>query len=348
MGSAERARQLVMAHGWNSTAYQILNPGMLHWFNAAGTAVIGYQRRGHYLLAAGAPVCPANLLPAVAGEFETFAREQRCRVCYVCAGDRLREAFEGSPEYSVVALGAQPVWRPGEWNEMILSHASLRSQILRARNKGVAVSEMNPRLAAADPDLAAILKDWLAHRQLPPLHFLVEPEVLNGEVEDRVVLVARRNGTPVAYLVASPIAARNGYLIQEIARSPHSPNGTSELLIDAAMRRFAAENRAYVTLGLVALARNVFHDSPLWLRGLMYFASAHANRFYNFRGLEYFRTKMHPGSWENIYLISRERRFSFRTLYAVGGAFSGISPIRAVGLGIAKAARQELLGAITL
>ena len=79
----------------------------------------------------------------------------------------------------------------------------------------------------------------------------------------------------------------------------------------------------------------------------MYFARAHANRFYNFRGLEYFRTKMQPTAWETIYLISREHRFSLRTLYAVGrGAFSGrfrrFAP--QVGLGIAKAAREEILG----
>jgi phosphatidylglycerol lysyltransferase len=262
----------------------------------------------------------------------------------VCAGERLREFFKESREHSVVALGAQPVWNPGEWNPMIRRHASLRAQLQRARNKGVTVSERDPYEAAADPRLAAVLEDWLAHRRLPPLHFLVEPEVLRGEVEDRVVFAAEWRGRTVAYLVASPVAARNGYLIEEIARCRQAPNGTSELLIDAAMRHFAAGNREYVTLGLVALAHNVFRKSPLWLRSLMYFARAHANRFYNFRGLEYFRTKMHPAEWETIYLISRERRFSFRTLYAVGGAFSGISPIRAVGLGIAKAAREELLG----
>ena len=30
-----RARALVLAHGWNATAYQILNPGSLHWFAAS-------------------------------------------------------------------------------------------------------------------------------------------------------------------------------------------------------------------------------------------------------------------------------------------------------------------------
>ena len=27
-----RARDLVMTHGWNATAYQIVNPGIDHWF----------------------------------------------------------------------------------------------------------------------------------------------------------------------------------------------------------------------------------------------------------------------------------------------------------------------------
>jgi phosphatidylglycerol lysyltransferase len=337
-----QARELVMAYGWNATAYQILNPGISHWFNYDGTAVVGYLRRGDYLLAAGAPVCAPEQLREVTREFEEFADEQNYRVCYVCAGDRLRDSFSHSTEHSAVALGAQPVWNPGDWDSIISGHASLRAQLLRARNKGVTVAEMDAHTAASDPQLSDVLKDWLADRALPPLHFLVEPEVLQGEVEDRVVIVARHRGKVAAYLVASPIAARNGYLIEEIARTRHAPNGTNELLIDAAMRRFAAENREYVTLGLVALARNVFHESPLWLRSLMYFARAHANRFYNFRGLEYFRAKMHPSHWESIYLISRERHFSFRTLYAVGGAFSGISPIRAVGLGIVKAARQEI------
>ena len=70
---------------------------------------------------------------------------------------------------------------------------------------------------------------------------------------------------------------------------------------------------------------------------------AHANRFYNFRGLEQFRLKMEPDLWEPVYAISNEKRFSLRTLYDIGAAFSGISPLQAIGIGIARAVRQELL-----
>lgn len=108
------------------------------------------------------------------------------------------------------------------------------------------------------------------------------------------------------------------------------------------MRRFAREGRAYATMGLVALARNSFLTNPWWLRTLMRLARAHANRFYNFRGLEHFRAKMHPARWEKVWFISNEERFSPRALYAVGAAFSGISPMLAIGMAVIKGAAQEI------
>ncbi|MFP5356370.1 MAG: hypothetical protein ACLGIK_14675 [Gemmatimonadota bacterium] len=36
------ARTLVLRHGWNAVAYQILNPGMRRWFSQDGDAVAGY------------------------------------------------------------------------------------------------------------------------------------------------------------------------------------------------------------------------------------------------------------------------------------------------------------------
>jgi len=331
-----------MEHGCNATAYQILNPGINHRFNAHGDAVVGYVCRGRWLLAAGEPVCSrGNLAEAVAG-FEAFARGRNCSVCYVCASKPIRQLLGGSPAHSVVTIGAQPVWNPAEWTQIVRSRRSLRAQLSRSLNKGVLIDSLKPEEGRLSGEIRRTLLEWLQTRRLPPMHFLVEPEVLSGMVDDRLLLVARRENRIIAFLVASPVTARNGFLIEELARSPQAPNGTSELLIDAAMNRFAEAGCTYATMGLVALANGTTGGNPRWLRGLMYVARAHANRFYNFRGLERFRAKMHPAAWERLYAISNERRFSPRALYAVGGAFSGISPVRAIGLAILKGAREEL------
>jgi phosphatidylglycerol lysyltransferase len=342
---AVKARELVMEYGCNATAYQILNPGISHWFNARGDAVVGYVSRGAWLLAAGEPVCSRRALPEAITDFEAFAQSRNRRVCYVCAAEPMRDLLAASSAHSVVTIGAQPVWNPAEWPQIVRSRRSLRAQLSRAMNKGVCVECVAPADAVRGTDNGEIrttLLEWLQSRRLPPMRFLVEPEVLSGVVEDRLLFLARCRGRIVAFLVASPVTGRNGFLIDELARSPRAPNGTSELLIDAAMHRFTQAGCTYATMGLVALAKGTTGENPLWLRGLMYMARAHANRFYNFRGLERFRAKMQPASCEKLYAISNEKRFSPQALYAICGAFSGISPVRAIGLAVVKGVREEL------
>lgn len=339
---ATRARDLVMTWGRNATAYQILNPGIDHWYSSQTDAVTGYVTRGNWVLVAGEPICEPARLREVTMEFEAFARGHGRRVCYVLAAEGLRQTLADSLHHSAIAIGAQPVWIPTEWLDNMHNRKSFRAQLHRSLNKAVEVKEEEPADAHGDAGIRHVLAEWLSSRHLPPMHFLVEPDVLSGVVRDRLLFVARRRGEVQAFLVASPVVGYNGYLIEEIARSPHAPNGTTELLIDRAMQRFAELGCDYATMGLVALASGTTAMNPFWLRTLMSVARAHANRFYNFRGLEAFRAKMYPRAWERLYAISNERAFSPLALYAMGGAFSGISPMRAIGLAAVKGVREEL------
>src|SRR5580704_921245 len=108
----ERARDLVLAHGWNATVYQTLNRGIDHWFAADGDAFVGYVDRAGVRVVAGAPVCAEARLPAVVAEFEHDAAAAGRRVCYFAAGDRLEIVRRAMPPNAEVVLGAQPVWRP--------------------------------------------------------------------------------------------------------------------------------------------------------------------------------------------------------------------------------------------
>ncbi|MEO6907933.1 MAG: hypothetical protein ABI210_08590 [Abditibacteriaceae bacterium] len=66
--SVQRARQLVLEHGWNATLYQIVNPGITHWFSQRGDALIGYVRKNGVRVVAGSPVCAKEHLSEVVGE----------------------------------------------------------------------------------------------------------------------------------------------------------------------------------------------------------------------------------------------------------------------------------------
>jgi phosphatidylglycerol lysyltransferase len=332
-----------MRYGWNATAYQILNPGIVHWFSEGGDAVVGYVRSGHVLVVAGAPVCSRERIAEVAAEFESFAHSVGDKVCYFGAGERLESIYRSDGGHSIVGLGAQPSWDPRGWPAIVARKASLRAQLNRARNKGVAVSLWPPARAAGAPELRERLAEWLETRRLPTLHFLVEPETLD-HLTDRRIFVAERDGRVVGFLVASPVPARNGWLIEQIIRGHGAPNGTAELLIDRAMRSLAGEGASYITLGLAPLSRHSSYDrlpNPLWLRAALRWVRAHGRRFYNFEGLDAFKSKFEPPRWEEITAISYGRSFPPASLYAIVEAFGGRSPLAFVARALTKAVLQE-------
>ncbi len=342
--SLQHARELVLRYGWNSTCYQIINPGIELWFCHAPDAVIGYVRRGAVRVVVGAPVCAAEWVAEIAARFERDAAGAGDRVCYFGAEGRLDRLYRGSSGHAQVYLGAQPVWHPGGWSAIIEERASLRAQLNRARNKGVSVEEWSVARATADPELHRTLEEWLATRGLPPLHFMVETQTLE-RLFDRRIFVARRDGEVIGFLIASPVPERNGWLIEQNVRGSGAPNGTAELMIDAMMMTVAAEGSEYVTLGLAPLSRRAGieeRSNPLWLGLLLKWVRAHGRRFYNFDGLDAFKAKFRPDCWEPVYAISSEPSFSPRSLYAIAAAFSNGSPILLLLRAIRRALRTEL------
>jgi phosphatidylglycerol lysyltransferase len=335
------ARELVLRFGWNATAYQIINPGIGLWFSSAGDGVAGYVESHGVRVIAGAPVCAEERLRSIAEELEREANDAGETICYFGAEGRLEHLYHSEATHSKVLLGAQPAWRPANWEGIVASRASLRAQLNRARNKKVVVREWSPEKAHAEPALRRVLGEWLATRGLPPLHFLVEPETLE-RLFDRRIFVAERDGEAVGFLIASPVPERNGWLIEQFVRGRNAPNGTAELMIDTAVRAMAESGSDYVTLGLAPLSQRCQipeSHNPLWLRALLAWVRAHGRRFYNFDGLDAFKAKFQPEWWEPVFAIANKPRFPLTTLYAIAAAFSTTSPIllilRAVGRAIA-------------
>lgn len=338
------ARDLVLRYGWNTMSYQILNPGFARWLAPAAAGVVGYVDTGDAWVVASAPICPPERLAAVAEAFEAAAARHGRRVCYFGAQDRLAETLAARGPAALLLLGAQPAWDPRRWPDIVAHKSSLRAQIARARNKGAAAAQWPSAQAAGHHALRRCLAEWLTTRGLPPLHFLVEPDTL-AMLDDRRVFVAQRGGGAVAYLIATPIPQRDGWLIEQVVRGRAAPNGVAELLIDTAMRALAAGGATYVTLGLAPLSRHASGgETPqsAWVRAALAWARAHGRRFYNFAGLDTFKAKLQPESWEPVYALSHERRTSLRTLYAIAAAFGGASPPVFLARALLRAAAQEL------
>jgi phosphatidylglycerol lysyltransferase len=335
-----------MRLGWNAVSYQILNPGIAWWFDPAGDAVVGYATHARTRVVAGAPVCAESRLDAVVAAFAADARSHGEHVVYFGAGERLERRYRDNPRLALVPLGAQPWWDPAEWDAKVRAHRSLREQRRRARAKGVRIEEWPAARAHRHPALERVLARWLATRGLPPLHFLVEPETL-GHLADRRVFVARRGEDDdgiLAFLVATPIPGRAAWLFEQWPRVREAPNGTVDSLVDAAMRALAADGARAVTMGLSPLSPHgpPLVTSPRWLGLVLRWVRAHGRRFYDFDGLDRFKSKFHPDAWEPIHAMDDGPRFSMRSLRAIAGVFSAGSPFVLVARAITMAAREEL------
>ncbi len=331
------ARELVHRYGWNTTCSQILNPGIDLWFSAQGDAVVGYVRRAGVRVVVGAPVCAEERLDAALDEWHADADRAREGVCYFGAEARLRSRLGSCDGFANVVLGAQPVWTPDRFLE---ARRSIRYQRNRARNKGVRIEEW-PAERGDDPRLWGILDEWLTTRGLPAMSFMVEPRTL-AHLGDRRLFVAVLEEKPVGFVVMSPVPARRGWLTEQFPRGHNAPNGTVELNLAEAVRA-VAPGSDFVTMGIVPLSQRAGSEkgNPPWLDLFARWARAHGRRFYDFEGLDTFKAKLDPDHWEPIYAISREPRFSPRTLWAIAGAFIEGPPPLAIVRGLGRAARQE-------
>lgn len=321
----ETVRSIVRRWGWNGTSYQILNPGFTFWLDSEHDAAAGYVERYRVRVVGGAPICADDRFDAVVQSFESDAAAAGCGVAYFGAEQRIADLARTDARRVTFPIGAQPVWTPSSLVREFETHASLRAQLSRARNKRVTtrtVEKIDPALAAA---LRSCLDEWMSRRGLPPLHFLIETETLENLVDRRVV-IAECAGRIVGFLLATPIPARSGWLIEQLVRCSAAPNGTVEALLHHAARMLDDQGAVMLTLGLAPLARRgapIVNRSPSWTRAFLAALRSHGRRFYNFEGLEQFKSKFAGSSWDPVYLSLAPGTRLPRTLLAVTAAFSG-------------------------
>jgi phosphatidylglycerol lysyltransferase len=335
-----RARELVLRYGWNTMSYQILNPGISLWFSANHDAVIGYIGTRTHIIVAGSPVADETIIDDVVVEFFLYVVSTGKRICFFGAQERIAAILRSRSPISSILLGAQPVWKPEEFLTVLHSKQSLRAQLHRAVNKGVTASvldteDIRRNGAVIDAELRRVLKEWIATRRLPPMHFLVEPDTL-GNLDDRVVVVARHGGRIAGYCIASPIPLRRGWLIEQIIRGNEAQNGTAELLLERMVVHLRESGAEMVTLGLSPLSQHYASPfrHPFWLNAFLTGVRIFGRSFYHFDGLDAFKSKFNPTEWEPVYAVTNEGNPTISTLYAIAAAFAGMPPMRFVFKGV--------------
>jgi phosphatidylglycerol lysyltransferase len=164
-GMIERKRVLALLrrHGWNSTSFQVLEPGFRYWFDR-DDACVGYVDTGRTWVVAGPPIAPADRLAEVAARFADAASAADRRTAWFGTERR----FSSATTWPALRIGDQPVWSPAAWAGVVERSKNLREQLRRARAKGVTVRALAlAELAADHPTRAQVetlIVRWLASR----------------------------------------------------------------------------------------------------------------------------------------------------------------------------------------
>lgn len=285
----------VMRWGDAAVSFQALEPGLCWWQDSGVEgAFVAYAETGSAWVAVGHPLAPSSERAEVAARFEAAARGAERQVVWFGVEDA------GSVQgWEALQVGEQPWFDPRNWGERLGSFRRLREQLRRARAKGVVVRRVEAAEVAEDTPLRCRVellgRRWLASRPMAPMGFVVRLEPFVAPELHRYY-VAELQGNPVAFLSLVPVPARGGWLFEDLVREPSAPNGTTELLIDVAMRDLAASRCDAATLGLAPLSGAV----PGWLRAI----GRVGRPLYDFEGVARFKRRLHPEHWEPVYLIA--------------------------------------------
>jgi hypothetical protein len=330
----QHALELIRQYGWNTISFQTLEPHFRYWFDPDGPGVVAYHQTAGIWVAAGAPICPPERVHICALSFAREARRKGHRACFFGAFGRFIEQFSG--EVQGVKIGEQPWWNPQQWDDRRDRRRSIGSQVRRAERQGVGVRQLDsddiedsdsPSRRAAQ----SVMDAWQRSHRMASMSFVVYLDPFSFPEQRRYFLGVQKEENqpelPVGFLVLVPVYVRNGWFLEDLVRRPQAPNGTVEMMIDAAMRSIAAEGAEYATLGLSPL-HGVEEDAdaqPRWMRLAFSLSKRYLGALYSFEGLAAFKSKFRPDGWENVYLVGVPR-VTPRMLLAVLLAFTRSRP----------------------
>lgn len=278
---------LVARHGRAATAVQALYPGMRGWLAQDGEAAVAYVDTGRAWVAAGPPLAAPPRQAGAVLEFVAAAAAAGRRACLFAVDARLcdRAGLRRLP------VGRQAWWHAGRWPRVLAAVPSLREQLRRARRKGVAVRAVAAAELRQSPAVAELLARWQAVHHLAPMQFLVTVAPFTGE--RRQLFVAEQHGRLCGLMALAPLQ-RCGFSATEFVRDPRAPNGTVELLFDAALRWAGERGAGRLTLGLLPLSGE--------LPPALLLARRLSRSLFDFRGLEAFKQKLRPQRWQRLWL----------------------------------------------
>ena len=323
----EKARVLAVLkrYGYQSQSYNILRDGKAYFFSQRGIdGVIAYIVRARVALTAGDPVCAPDDLREFADEFRQFCKEHKWRCCFHPVTERCKEVLTDLG-FGMLKTGEEPIidlnklsWAGGKFRD-------LRRDTGRAKKRGMSVVEYRPlegRRTDWEEQMEELSRAWAKSKGSGEFSFLIGAPSLDNPGERKYLLVVKDDKVE-AFMVCTPIYARNGMYFDIMRRKEKPLPGTSQLLITEALQFFKEQEYDMATMGTVPLT-NEHVDDPDQARIIELSLDLAFNRmgyFHHLKPLYQFKEQFGVSWWEGRYLAYYPAWFNPVILYAILKAY---------------------------
>lgn len=334
---AAEVNRILRQHGRGALLPFKLGSDKQHLATRDGAVVVS-GRYGRFAVALGDPTGPVG---STSGAWSAFVANCRAR-------DEVPAVYQASGESraELLALGLRS-FRVGHEAIVDLAtfdlggsrRANLRHTVTRARKGGVAfrfypAGIPAPERAALAPSLIEIDCQWSAATG-PRLGFTIgqfDPDEL-----DRLAIAVATDagGAAIAFATFRPTGIDDGWVLDLLRRAPGGTPGALEGCLAKAAISLREAGAPTLSLGLAPLA-GLDNASAVGEERALARAASFVRRFYDVRGLEFFKGKFDP-RWEPRYVALANRR----DLPALAVALVGLH----VG-GLRSVARSGLAGAL--
>ena len=276
-------------YGSHSQSFSTMQPGM-NYFDLPGIGYIAYMKTWGVKIALGNPVCdPSQFEHIIASFLKRHPSGQFMQVSKPVV-DILQRKYG----YYCTQFGSEIRIDLGDWNLKGSKKQVIRTAINQSKNMGIEVRESH-----RDDDAVEISKNWIKTRACShqEIRFLIRP--MNTQYkENSRHFYAYMDGKAVGFIFFDPIYDRNRIVsyVPNISRScPSFKQGLWYVIMSHAMDIFRQEGVPYLDLGLVPLmlADEIEPQESKILRRIMALIHEKGNSLFNFKGLEFAKSRFH-------------------------------------------------------
>lgn len=273
--------------GVHSQSFSTLQPGMAY-FDLPGIGYIGYMRKWGMTFVLSDPVAAPEHFELILERFH----QRHPNASYIQVSKPVVDFLHRRFGLYGTQFGSESRIRLTDWSLSGKKKQILRTALNQAEKNGITVKER-----FSDDHTKEISEAWIRTRKCKSneIRFLIRPMQMNYKENERH-FYAYQDGKAVGFIYFDPVYRNNQIIsyVPNISRAnANFRQGIFYTLMAHAMDVFKAEGVPYLDLGLIPMSLDsaTEHQESRLLKRLLHKVYDHGNFLYNFKGLEFTKSR---------------------------------------------------------